>query len=229
MTSAPPQLAEVKLNSTHFELLPGKMLDIQVNHPIKTRLKLPLIGYDTGKNIILKYPSVTSLGSYKDVLIEGNVVIVRYLLEGECFAFNTSIRSIIQYPEKYLVLNYPKKIEHRQLRLHQRIVTHLPASIVLKGNEGGRNNEKLTGIIEDISLEGCGFAFKTDNHKLKVNKTDIIVSVKSVIDGEINIPAKVCNSRWENGKVSIGIKFSDGNKEVRHLLECLFIDVDNIA
>ena len=28
-----------------FELLPGKMLDIQINHPVQVRLKVPLIGY----------------------------------------------------------------------------------------------------------------------------------------------------------------------------------------
>lgn len=228
MTIATPQPAEVQLNSTHFELLPGKLLDIQINYPVKTRLKLPLVGYETGRTIFLKYPSVSSLGCYKDVLVEGNMVIVRYLIEGECCAFGTSVRYVIQNPEKYLVLNYPKKIEYRQLRLHQRVATHLPASVVLKGAENAGINDKITGIIEDISVKGCGFAFKSDNPNLKVNQTEVDVYVRSFTGGEILIPAKVCNCRNEYGKVSIGIQFTGDIKQIKELLESLFIDVEGI-
>lgn len=224
MAIATIQQTETPLDLIYFELLPGKMLDIQINHPVRFRIKLPLIGYEEGKNIIIKYPKISNLGSYKDVLVDGNCVIVRYLLEGECFAFSSSIHSIIQYPNKYLVLNYPTKIEHRQLRLHQRVTTHIPASIVLNAIEPQNSDEEISGIIEDISLKGCGFSFQTDNQKLKVNKKEIIVIVKSFMDGEIKIPAKVCNSRNEHGKISIGIQFSDDCKQIKHLLKYLFID-----
>ena len=35
-----------------FELLPGKMLDVQINHPVQVRLKVPLIGYELGKSAV---------------------------------------------------------------------------------------------------------------------------------------------------------------------------------
>lgn len=40
-----------------LDLLPGKLIDIQFNNPIQVRFKLTLIGYDTGKYLILKYPA----------------------------------------------------------------------------------------------------------------------------------------------------------------------------
>jgi hypothetical protein len=209
-----------------FELQPGKSLDLQINHPVSLRLKLPLIGYELGNYIILKYPRSANTSEYKDVLIEGNVLIVRYLMEGnkgECFAFRSSIKNITQYPEKFIFIEYPNKIENRQLRLQQRTSIHLPAIIMLEGS-GHKKGTQISGIIADISTKGCGFTFKTKSANAKVNKRDIFVCLRSPIDGEIQIPARVCNSRNDNGTVNVGIQFIDDEKLVPKLLAELFID-----
>ena len=215
-----------------FELQPGKSLDLQINNPVALRLKLPLVGYELGKYIILKYPRTANSAEYKDVLREGNVVIVRYLMEGskgECFAFRSAIRNITQYPEKFIFLEYPKKIENRQLRLQQRTSIHLPAVITLEELDTSINPDKhkdarINGIIGDISAKGCGFTFKTNNPNAKVNKRNIFVCIQSPVDGEVKIPAKVCNSRNENGTVNVGIQFLDVDNLVPKLLSQLFID-----
>lgn len=207
-----------------FELLPGKVLDLQINHPVQVRLKVNLIGYEQGKYIILKYPTSIKESNYQDVLVEGNVAVVRYLLEGDkgcCFAFRSTIQNITKIPEKFLILEYPKKIENRQLRLHQRVTTHLPAAISLTDTNSGN---RINGIINDLSLKGCGFTFKTDNSSIKVNKANIVVCVAQPNKEEIIIPAKVCNSRNEHGRVSVGIQFCEGDKQVKELLEHLLID-----
>jgi ribosome biogenesis SPOUT family RNA methylase Rps3 len=214
-----------------FELLPGKMLDIEINHPVRVRIKLPLIGYSLGNYIILKYPREEIVGNYNDVLVAGNVVIARYLLEGdrgECFAFRSSIKNITKFPEKLLVLNYPKKIESRQLRLHQRIMTNLPAAITLINEDLAQEDVKLNGIIGDISTKGCGFTFKADTETTKVNKRDVFVCVFNIDGEDVKIPAKVCNSRNEQGKVNVGIQFNDGDEQVVALLERLFIIPNNL-
>lgn len=212
-----------------FELLPGKILDVQLNHPLQVRLKLPLIGYVMGQYIILKYPSVVKDTDYEDVLKEGNVAIVRYLLEGDqgkCFAFRATIRNVTKRPDKFLILNYPKRIENRQLRLHQRVMTHLPAAISVTEND--ESTSQIQGMIVDISIKGCGFTFKAPNETVSVNKRDVVVLIKYANDEQIKIPAKVCNSRNEKGKVSVGIQFAEGDKQVEALLENLFIDTSMI-
>ena len=173
-----------------------------------------------GKYIILKYP-VSSRGSdYQDVLVDGNVVIARYILEGEhgeCFAFRSTIKHITKYPESFIILTYPQKIESRQLRLQQRVMTHLPASVMVDSEGADQKSIRLNGIIADISTKGCGFAFKADNTKITVNKRDVFVCIH-------HPNTRVCNSLNEQGKVSVGIKFFDNDKQVSNLLEHLFID-----
>jgi hypothetical protein len=227
MTVSAPKTPSIKHKIDIFELRPGKIIDIEINHPVKVRIKVPLIGYEMGKYIILKYPVTSRASSYQDVLVEGNVVIVRYIVEGEhgeCFAFRSTIKNITQYPESFLILNYPKKIESRQLRLQQRIVTHLPATIMVDTDIQGQKPIRLNGIVADISIKGCGFIFKADNHKTTVNKRNVFVCIQHPSTGEVKIPARVCNSRNEQGKVSVGLQFFDEDKQVNNLLEHLFIN-----
>ncbi|WP_448210934.1 flagellar brake protein [Colwellia sp. MEBiC06753] len=222
MTANPP------IHARYFELLPGKALDIQFNHPVSLRIKTTLIGYELGKYIVLKHPEPSRVNSYQDVLVEGNVVIVRYILEGtqgQCCAFKATIKQVIKYPEKLIFIDFPEVIENRELRLHQRFVTHLPASLVAITPES-EGRSKLNGIINDISAKGCGFSFKSDNAKVKVNKTEVNVLIALGTDNEISIPARVCNSRFEQGKVFVGVQFNDADKQVKRVLEHLLIDND---
>jgi hypothetical protein len=213
-------------NAAYFELPPGKSLDVQINHPVLTRFKTTLVGYDVGNYIIFRHPETSRLDSYKDVLVEGNVVIIRYLIEGsrgECFAFKATIKHVLKHPQKLVFIDYPKEIENRQLRLHQRFVTHLPASIYANNAED-KEGAKVSGIINDISAKGCGFSFKSDSTKVKVNKTQVTVQISFGDGNDVLIPANVCNSRYENGKVFVGIQFTDADKQVKKVLEHLLID-----
>lgn len=221
-------LAEhVSTSDEYFELLPGKILDIQINHPVTIRQKAMLVGYELGKYLILKYPKVVRSSDYKDVLVEGNVIIVRYLLEGsagKCYAFRSTIKHIIQFPEKLIFIAYPETLENRELRRQRRQVTHIPASISLLGKDGNATESKIKGIISDINAKGCGFSFKVDNDKVRVNTREVIVSIHNPVTGEERIPAKVCNSRNQNGRVSVGIQFIDAESQVLTLLEHLQIE-----
>lgn len=209
-----------------FELQPGKSLDLQINHPVSLRLKLTLVGYELGKYILLKYPKVMKPSQYKDVLVEGNVMIVRYLLEGnkgECFAFRSTIRNITTYPEKLLFLEYPKNIENRQLRMQQRTSIHIPAAIMIEKDDTNAEM-KINGAISDISLKGCGFSFKSKSSSTNVNKRKVFVCLQSPSGADMKISAQVCNSRNDQGVVSVGIQFLEEDKLLPELLDQLFIN-----
>ncbi|MFT4926305.1 MAG: c-di-GMP-binding flagellar brake protein YcgR [Phenylobacterium sp.] len=216
-------------NENYFELLPGKMVDLQVNHPAVVRLKLKLVGYEAGQYILLRHPDGDRQKNHSDVLVEGNVVIVRYLLEGdkgECCAFRSTIRQITQYPQKMIVLSYPVHIENRQLRLHQRVSVHLPAQISLFSEQADQQGAKIKGVIGDISERGCSFIFKTENPKATVKKRKVNVVLKSPEGDTVVIPGRVCNCRNEQGKMNVGIQFVDADEQVKELLEQLFILTD---
>jgi c-di-GMP-binding flagellar brake protein YcgR len=212
-----------------FELQPGKTMDLQINHPVPVRLKLTLVGYEYGKYILLKYPRVNNTSQYKDVLVEGNVVIVRYLLEGnkgECCAFKSVVKNISTYPEKFLFIAYPKSIENRQLRVQQRTSIHIPAAIMIEEDDNNKEM-KILGAISDISLKGCGFLFKSTSLTTNVNQRKIFVCLQDQKGAEIKISARVCNSRNDQGVVSVGIQFLEDNDLLPQLLEQLFINIDD--
>ena len=212
-------------NPQIFELQPGKNLDLQINHPVSLRLKLTLVGYELGKYILLKYPKVMSTSQYSDVLVEGNVMIVRYLMEGnkgECFAFRSTIKNISTYPEKLLFLEYPKNIENRQLRMQQRTSIHIPAAIMIEKDDTNAEM-KINGAISDISLKGCGFTFKSKSSTTNVNKRKVFVCMQSPSGAEMKIAAQVCNSRNDQGIVNVGIQFIEENELLPELLDQLFI------
>lgn len=222
-------LAENVTPSEYFELLPGKVLDIQINHPVTIRQRVTLVGYELGKYLILKYPKVARSSDYKDVLIEGNVMIVRYLVEGQkgaCYAFQATIKHIVQFPEKLIFITYPDKLENRELRTQRRQVTHIPATISLPNTNGEDTEAKIRGVISDINTKGCGFSFKTDNDKVKVNTREVFVIIHNPVTGEERVAAKVCNSRNANGKVNVGIQFLNAEEQVLTLLNNLQIEAD---
>ena len=207
------------------------MIDLQVNHPALVRLKLKLVGYEAGKYILIKHPDGDRQKNHSDVLVEGNVVIVRYLVEGDkgqCCAFRATIRQITQYPQKMLVLSYPMHIENRQLRLHQRVSVHLPAEVTipeptLSMPTSTQPDNRIKGVITDISERGCGFVFRTDDPKPTVKKSSITVLLKSPESEIVKLPGRICNASNDQGKISLGIQFTEDESQVKQLLEQLFI------
>lgn len=225
-SKAPKPQTPTQSQESHFELLPGKMVDIQLNQPTLVRLKAKLVGFEVGKYIILKHPDPVGDNSHRDVLSEGRVAIVRYILEGEkgeCCAFKASIKHISQFPERFIFLEYPSEIQNRNLRLHQRVSTHIPAEITMKCEDQNQPGMLISGIVADISERGCGFVFRAQNLKVNVKKRDIFVVIRNAEGQPIRIPARVCNSRNDNGKVNVGIQFVEAHQEVKTLLEQLFI------
>jgi len=123
----------IKNKQIYFELSPGGLIDLEIKNPVKLRIKARLVGYELGSYIILKHPDPQHMSSYQDVFSKGNVVIARYILEGDkgqCFAFASTIVCVTNVPKKFIFLSYPQKIENRELRSHQRVATYFPASII---------------------------------------------------------------------------------------------------
>lgn len=212
-----PQEARKK---TSLGLEPGKPIELLFEYPAKVQLKLQLIGYDVGRYIILKSPSNND---YNDVLVEGNVVGARFLLEGEkglfC-AFKSTIRNVTKFPDRFIILEYPNKIAQQHLRKHQRITVHLPAKIDF---EDGKQPESLLGLVADICPLGC--ALEVDRADIKGNpkKKYIKLEVFHPTGELIVLNAFVCNARAEEDKVFMGVSFIDVEDKVEDLLKHLLI------
>jgi len=224
--STPSNKAKFFLN-----LLPGKIIDIQFTNPLSFRFKLTLIGYETGKYLILKYPKQAKLNEYSDILKEGNGAIVRYIVEGErgeCVAFATTILAISVRPEKLLYLTYPKQIKSRQLREVNRLQTHIPAKISINKDQHFDSENLLQGVIIDISATGCRFTVHVNSGFLALKKRRVFVHLLSPIDSKaVMISAHVRNNQMQGNRLNVGIEFADQEREkMQSLLEAYAIDIN---
>jgi len=212
---------EAQLVNEFINLLtPGKAVDIELGGPLKTRIKPLVVGFDLGKYIVLKFPQRLNISDYKDVVVSGNSSIVRYIVEGdrgECVAFSTTIEHVSTIPDSYIYINYPKKIEKRQLRSTQREKTHLPTKITQSTND----EISIDGYVIDISERGCQFSFKANNSNSKGSVKKCPINIFITLTGKyepLELQAHVKNSRIENGYVLVGIMFDNASLEKVALL-----------
>lgn len=214
------------INEFINHLTPGKVIDLQLG---SVRIKPTVIGIDLGRYLLVKFPSKLNANDYKDVLIADTSVVVRYILEGqhgECIAFSTTIQHILSIPERLIFLNYPKRIENRQLRTNQREKTHLPAQISQHKEGNELTGNCIAGYIVDISARGCQFSFKAESGHKGVKKCPIHLSIAIVgRKTPLMISAHVKNNRLEHGHILVGIMFDESSLQtVLTLLNEMAID-----
>lgn len=94
---------------------------------------------------------------YKKYLHEGQGVVVRLMSSNETkaqiVAFRSNIQKIINICGRWLVIDYPNKMQEVALRKHSRILIQIQSSIL------STNSESLLsfGNLSDISIDGCAF------------------------------------------------------------------------
>lgn len=207
-------------------LEPGEMVELLIDYPARVRLKLMLIGFEVGKYVILKSPANQLRNEYSDVLVEGNTVVARYLIEGKkgvnC-GFKASIRNLTKFPEHFLILNYPKHIHHKHLRKHQRIDVHLPVKITIDNALDGSDKVGLLGIIVDITPQGCALELDPDDIKTDLKDCYIHLALYHPQGHLIEISAFVRNTRVEKEYVGLGVSYIDDNEQIDDLLKHLLI------
>ena len=217
------------LNEFITHLTPGRIIDLQLDGLSGIRIKPTVIGLDHGRYLLVKFPTKLNPADYSDLLVQGSNVIVRYIVEGEhgeCVAFSTTIQNLLTVPERLIFLNYPSRIENRQLRNHQREKTHLPAQISQKLENNRLASTCIGGYIVDISARGCQFSFKQEGGVINVKKCPVQIAITLMGYSEpLMVFAHVKNQRTVNGHILIGIMFDDSSlAQIDALLEELAID-----
>ena len=72
---------DFNVNEFMTHLTPGKVIDLQLGGLSGVRIKPTVIGLDIGRYLLVKFPSKLNTSDYQDVLLQGNGVIVRYIVE----------------------------------------------------------------------------------------------------------------------------------------------------
>ena len=164
------------MRGRRLSIEPGTLLQIEIGG-IKFRFKSELVGLQADEYLIIKTPLVPSdapFGMIKHKLFRGNDIIVRYLIGGMVYGFQSKLLGAISDPIKLLFLEYPKIVEQHDLRSHERVDCLLPGRLKFKDTE-------LACLVLDISEKGCRCRIKNQkDKKLPTIKIDdqVVLRVK---------------------------------------------------
>ncbi|HGY11295.1 MAG TPA: DUF4388 domain-containing protein [Desulfobacterales bacterium] len=164
-----------------------------------------LVGIEQGKYLLLKAPG--PFGRIDPDLFQVEDLIIKSLYKGTIYAFRSKLISIISEPSKLMFIEYPRKIEHHELRSHKRF----KCSIVTQTEV---NKEERGGVIENISIGGCLCiieTFSTDKNLLSRLLKDTLPFRCHFpgSKGEVSFRGEIKNTRKKSDEIFVGIEFID--------------------
>jgi len=164
-----------------------------------------LVGIEQGKYLLLKAPG--PFGRIDPDLFKVDDLIIKSLYKGTIYAFRSKLISIISEPSKLMFIEYPRKIEHHELRSHKRFKCSIVAQTEV-------NKEERGGVIENISIGGCLCiieTFSTDKNlsSCLLNDTLPFRCHFPGSKGEVSFRGEIKNTRNKSDEIVVGIKFID--------------------
>ena len=200
-------------------LLPGTVVTLQVTTPTAPkRVKTAYVGMELASCMIFQMPTSARWISVRDLLTVGNEVVVRYVLEGsagQVIAFRVNVLKLLSKPSGLLITSFPSKVESMGLRAKKRTQPGIAVDVTSKAFP---NSEKVSGIIVDISSNGCRIALPIKpDWPVMIDETPLTLAFAN--DGkEMTIEAVVKNHRPEADFVYYGLKFNSNDESVDVLL-----------
>lgn len=170
----------------------------------RSKVKTVLVGSDPGKYIIIATPRIE--GVPVKLLGSPDSVIIRYLLDGSVFGFESKIVKKVGDPFFLTILDYPKQIEQISLRIEPRITIVLPLS-----REGGDPTKEC---LLNFSVKGALLQLQ---HAVK---RDQVFSISfSMPNGKAILDVKCLVKRVEmyHDRILAGVQFQPSSKQVAQL------------
>ncbi|MDO6524296.1 flagellar brake protein [Motilimonas sp. 1_MG-2023] len=208
-------------------LRPGMMLHVEAVTPagVRSKMKLPLIGFQAGDFLLLQYPDPSRWGDKYDVLREGYELIVRVLAEddlGSVVAFKCQILPTVTRPIKMLVASYPKVVQQQPLRAERRMATKLLAKVRC-------GTQMMAGQLLDISVHGCRVRLVDPVQNAAFKGQQMTIMVENANKSELfKLLGVVCNQKEESGLWSVGIKLDQtASQNIEKLFEKMLVTLDD--
>ncbi|MBY5921190.1 flagellar brake protein [Ferrimonas balearica] len=190
-------------------LNPGLSVDVEIESQIKPQLRCrtSLVGWRKDKYLVLR-PS----DSQYHLFSSESYVILRYLVEGQIYAFKTRILATTANPERLIFCYYPQQVTNLRLRQHTRYATRLFAQLEV-------DNNSAEGLILDISASGCQFLPRSARpDDLSGSSVNVVFPFLRQGRDILKIPAVIRNQRLLDNGVGLGIQFTGSVEAVMKLL-----------
>ncbi len=180
----------------------GKLVKVELEG-IELPLQSTVIGLEANHYLIIKAPEPLVRIEHK--LFKGNDLIIRYIASGTVYAFQTKILEIISKPRTLLFLEYPRIIQHHDLRVQQRLPCHIPVEVTLSNGEN-------RGCILDLAVNGCRCLITAAKNPAGLLPCELgnKVALKCIIPGSkemTTLTGKIKNLKRTREELDFGINF----------------------
>ncbi|WP_026970309.1 PilZ domain-containing protein [Aliagarivorans marinus] len=195
-----------------FDALPCNS-EVQIQIPTATtpiRLRSRLVGIDPNMCILLSQGSDHNWKAAKELLREGQTVVIRVMNpldpDGPIFAYRDAITKMMSVVGRWLVIGYPKQLQYISLREHARHPVQAQAKLIFSDSQSSVQ-------LCDISLQGCAVITE---HLVKAGVPDGQLQLQTHDNKPIAIPVQFCNQNRthpQSEQYQVGLKFSADDKQ----------------
>ncbi len=225
-TNATDDLKDIKITSAKNitrQILKSKNFCLEIGikllidfDDLAVSFRSTLVGIDHGKYLLLKAPG--PFGRIDHDLFKVEDFIIKSLYKGTIYAFRSKLMSTISKPSKLMFIEYPRKIEHHELRSHKRFKCSIVTQTEVNKKERG-------GVIENISIGGCLCIIETvsSDKNIPYDLLNDIIPFRCHFPGskgEVNFRGEIKNTRRESDEIVVGVKFiyPDSTDEVSNII-----------
>ncbi len=131
---------------------------------------------------------------------------------GTVYAFQSKVIESTSKPVKLLFLEYPKIIQHQDLRTQKRMSCYIPVKIK-------SNDEEANGAILDINKGGCRSHIKKvecENIQfIEIEDQITLIFPFPGIEGELEVAGSIRNVRRDSDGMELGVMFSRNSAEIQ--------------
>lgn len=198
----------------------GKRICMEIGTPIQFKmegvgfsLQSIIVGMDLDEYLIIKIPAQYT--NIKHKLVQGVDIVVRYLYQGTVYGFQTKLIEIISRPVKLLFLEYPKIIEHYDLRSQKRAESLFPAAIRIK-------DKTNHGAIIDVSKNGCRCHILNSKQEtlppVQIDDEIVLKCKFPGVQGDREVFGKVKNIKRSRKELIVGVEFLGLELEIHDLI-----------
>lgn len=209
----------------------GQRISLEIGIPIQLRLdgvafplQSVLVGMEVDEYLIIKGPAQYT--NVKHKLAPGVDIIVRYLYRGIVYGFQSKIIEIISRPEKLIFLEYPRIIEHFELRSQKRAESIFPATIIIK-------DKTNHGAIIDVSRNGCRCQIMNSKKEplppVSIDDEILLKCKFPGVEGERDVLGRIKNIRRNRKELTVGVEFLKLETKIHELITQYIYTVEDFS
>ncbi len=186
---------------------------------ISTRLNSTAVGSLQNECLILKYPSTKGIGPITHKLAKHGRITVRFISDGNVFAFQSEVIDVVKEPYQLVFVTYPSVIARHSLRNSKRLHCYLPAALCpqqtkLHVDKDVILDDVYDGIIVDISHSGCNFEMIAESSEqrlpdMEINEPVILYLTLPGSPERKELKGHVKRIQRDTRRLATGVHFND--------------------